>query len=103
MGNPLRIENIQEALIEVGNQQVLLDSDIAQICEVATRDINKAVSNNRIKFPDDYIVVLTTGEKTELVEKFHRFNKLIHSTVLPKAFPDKGLYMLVTILIERKR
>jgi len=32
------------------------------------------------------------------VENFHRFNKLKHSTVNPKAFPEKGLYMLATIL-----
>jgi len=32
------------------------------------------------------------------VENFHRFNRLKHSTVNPKAFPEKGLYMLATIL-----
>ena len=32
------------------------------------------------------------------MENFHRFNKLKHSTVNPKAFPEKGLYMLTTIL-----
>ena len=32
------------------------------------------------------------------MENFHRFNRLKHSTVNPKAFPEKGLYMLATIL-----
>ena len=32
------------------------------------------------------------------MENFHRFNKLKHSTVNPKAFPEKGLYLLATIL-----
>jgi len=32
------------------------------------------------------------------VEKFHRFDKLKHSTVNPKAFSEKGLYMMATIL-----
>ena len=32
------------------------------------------------------------------MENFHRFNKLKHSTVNPRAFPEKGLYMLATIL-----
>lgn len=65
---------------------VLLDADVAQIYGVETRDINKAVANNPDKFPADYIVKLSKLEKDELVENFHRFNKLKHSTVNPKAF-----------------
>lgn len=32
------------------------------------------------------------------MEIFHRFESLKHSTVNPKAFTEKGLYMLATIL-----
>ena len=32
------------------------------------------------------------------MENFHRFGKLKHSTVNPKAFTEKGLYMIATIL-----
>ena len=32
------------------------------------------------------------------MESFHRFEKLKHSSVNPKAFTEKGLYMLATIL-----
>ena len=41
-------------------------------------------------------------EKTELVENFHRFNQHKHSTAMPKAFTEKGLYMLVAILKSPK-
>lgn len=41
---------------------------------------------------------LTPEEKIQLVENFHRFNSLKHSTSLPNAFTEKGLYMLATIL-----
>jgi hypothetical protein len=54
------------------------------------------VTNNPDKFPAGYFVELSKPEKSELVENFHRFNKLKHSTVNPKAFPEKGLYMLAT-------
>jgi hypothetical protein len=77
---------------------VIIDADLAELYEVETRDINKAVKNNPDKFPKGYFVELTKIEKNELVENFHRFNKLKHSTVLPKAFTEKGLYMLATIL-----
>jgi hypothetical protein len=76
----------------------LLNADITEIYGVVTRDINKAVANNPDKFPVGYIVELSTQEKSEPVENFHRFNKLKHSAVNPKAFPEKGLYMLATIL-----
>jgi len=41
-------------------------------------------------------------EKTELVKIFDQFNKLKHSTAIPKAFTEKGLYMLATILKSQK-
>ena len=80
----------------------MVDSDVALVYGVATRDINKAVKNNPEKFPDGYIFKLSKAEKMELVENFHRFSNLKHSTVLPKAFTEKGLYMIATILKSHK-
>ena len=80
------------------NAFVLVDSDVAELYGVETRDINQAVKNNPKKFPNGYILELTKKEKSELVENFHRFNRLKHSTVSPKIFTEKGLYMLATIL-----
>jgi hypothetical protein len=98
MTDRVRFENLKELIIELRGQSILLDSDVAQIYGVETRDINKAVANNPDKFPAGYIIELSKSEKTELVENFHRFDKLKHSTVNPKAFAEKGLYMLATIL-----
>lgn len=94
----VKIENLKELIIETRGQSVLLDADVAVIYGVETRDINKAVANNPDKFPAGYIIELSKSEKIELVENFHRFDKLKHSTVNPKAFSEKGLYMLSTIL-----
>jgi len=98
MSDVAKIENLKEFIIEIRGQRVLLDSDVAKIYGVETRDINKAVTNNSDKFPVGYIIELSKPEKDELVENFHRFEKLKHSTVNPKAFAEKGLYMLATIL-----
>jgi hypothetical protein len=98
MNKPLDISSIHDSIVELRGQRVLIDSDIAKIYGVATRDVNKAVANNPNKFPEGYILELNKSEKTELVENFHRFSKLKHSSVMPKAFPEKGLYMLATIL-----
>ncbi len=96
--NIVKFENLDSKLIKYKDEVVLVDSDVAKLYGVETRDINKAVSNNPSKFPDGYILELTKDEKTELVEKFHRFDKLKHSTVNPKVFTEKGLYMLATII-----
>ena len=98
MSELVKFEDLHDRIIELRGQKVLLDADVAQIYGVETRDINKAVTNNPDKFPGGYVIELSKAEKNELVENFHRFNRLKHSTVNPKAFPEKGLYMLATIL-----
>ena len=98
MSDLIKIENLKELIIQIRDENVLLDADVAQIYGVETRDINKAVANNPAKFPSGYIIELSKLEKNELVENFHRFGKLKHSTVNPKAFTEKGLYMIATIL-----
>ena len=96
--HPLKFEQLEDRIIKLREQPVLLDADVAELYDVETRDINKAVANNPDKFPEGYVAQLSKREKRELVENFHRFHRLKHSTVNPKAFPEKGLYMLATIL-----
>ena len=98
----IRIEDIESKIFEIRNHKVLLDSDVAELYGVETRDINKAVKNNPDKFPKGYIFELTKVEKTEVVENFHHLEKLKFSAQLPKAFTEKGLYMLATILKGEK-
>lgn len=95
--NITKYEEIKDKLIAYKNQFVIVDRDIAKLYGVETRDVNKAVKNNLDKFPKGYIIELTKEEKKELVENFHRFDALKHSTANPKVFTEKGLYMLTTI------
>ncbi|MDP2076982.1 MAG: ORF6N domain-containing protein [Sulfuricurvum sp.] len=94
----IKFEAIKNKLIQYHNQLVIVDSDIAQLYGVETREVNQAVANNPNKFPLGYIIELTKEEKNELVKNFDRFDKLKHSTVPPKVFTEKGLYMLATII-----
>jgi len=98
MSDLLKFDQVDHTIIEVRNLKVILDSYVAALYGVMTKDINRAVKNNPDKFPEGYIFTLTADEKNELVKNFHRFNNLKHATVLPKAFTEKGLYMLATIL-----
>jgi len=98
----ITLNDVQDKIITIQNENALLDSDVAWLYGVETKDINRAVKNNPNKFPDGYIFPVSETEKLELVKNFHRFENLKHSTVFPKAFTEKGLYMLATILKSKK-
>jgi hypothetical protein len=42
----VKLEKIEDKIIIIRNEQVLLYSDVADLYEVETRDINKSVKNN---------------------------------------------------------
>lgn len=94
----IKLEDVESKIIKIRKQEVLIDSDVAKLYGVETRDINKAVKNNPEKFPEGYIFELTKTEKNEVVENFHHLQKIKFSTQLPKVFTEKGLYMLATII-----
>jgi hypothetical protein len=94
----VKFNAVEERIITLRGEKVLLDSDVAELYGVETRDINKSVKNNPDKFPEGYIFELQNTEKQEVVEIFHHLEKLKFSPVLPNAFTEKGLYMLATIL-----
>ncbi|WP_031386676.1 ORF6N domain-containing protein [Desulfonatronum thiodismutans] len=93
----IRFENVESRILEIRGFKVILDSDLAELYGVETRDINKAVKNNPDKFPVGYLIELTKQEFDDLRWKFSTA-KLSKTRVMPKAFIEKGLYMLATIL-----
>ena len=97
----LKIENLKELIIEIREQSVLLDSSVAEIYGVETKRINEAVKNNPDKFPKDYMFELNELEFTDLRSKISsaKFSK---TRVSPKAFTEKGLYMIATILRSKQ-
>jgi phage regulator Rha-like protein len=102
MKNVVQIEAVQDLIVELRGQQVLIDADVAKLYGVETKEINRAVSNNPDKFPDGYVLKLSGEEKSEVVKNFHHLEKLRFSPHPPKAFTEKGLYMLATILKSKQ-
>lgn len=60
--------------------------------------VNEAVRNNPDKFPQGYVFQLSDEEMEYLRSKNSTANLSPKTRVLPKAFTEKGLYMLATIL-----
>jgi hypothetical protein len=98
----IKLESVQDKIIDIRGEKVIIDSDVAALYGVETKRINEAVKNNQDKFPEGYIFKLTDSEKKEPVENFDQFNKIKHSSADLKAFTEKGLYMLATIIKSPK-
>ncbi len=98
MTNIIEVEN---KMITLRNQQVILDSDVAELYGVETKRINEAVSNNPEKFHKGYVLQIDNQEFMKLRSKFST-TKMQMTRQLPKAFTEKGLYMLATILKSQK-
>ena len=88
---------IKDKIIVVQGNQVILDSDVATLYGVETKRVNEAIKNNPDKFPDGYILQLTPAEWEILRSKISTA-KSTKARYAPKAFTEKGLYMLATIL-----
>jgi hypothetical protein len=91
------IKQIEERIITIENQLVMIDSDVASLYNIETKRINEAVKNNPDKFPFGYIIDVPESEWLLMKTKFSTSTKG-GKTKLPKAFTEKGLYMLATIL-----
>ena len=58
MSEIAKFEDLQDRIIELREQKVLLDADVAEIYGVETKRINEAVKNNPDKFPNGYVIEL---------------------------------------------
>ncbi len=96
---------IETMLLEIRSQKVLLDSDVSILYNVEVKRISEAVNNNPHKFPEGYVIELSSIEWESLRSKFSTLKNKgrgKHRKYLPKAFTEKGLYMLATILRSKE-
>ena len=95
-------QNIKSLIYEVRGKQVMLDSDLAILygCKNGTKEINQAVKNNPLKFPDRYCFKLSDKEsKSFLVKNFDQKKETRGGKFKnPTVFTEQGIYMLATIL-----
>ena len=95
MPDIIRFESLENKLIILRDTLILIDKDVAELFGVETKDVNKAVKNNPLKFPDGYVFEIT---KEEVLRRKVSTTKFSKTRVMPKAFTERGLYMLATIL-----
>jgi hypothetical protein len=103
MPNIINYKAVEAKVMTIRRQKVILDSDVAMLYGVETKRINEAVTNNPDKFPEGYILQLDTEEMAALRSKLSTLEDTPegrghYSKYNARAFTEKGLYMLATIL-----
>ena len=91
-------QEVENKIVILRNVPVIADADVASLFEVETKRVNEAVRNNPDKFPIDYVFLLTDSELRDLRSKISTTKVSPKSRTATKAFTEKGLYMLATVL-----
>ena len=101
MSDIISYEEVEKRVLTIQEQQVLLDRDVAELYGVDSKRVNEAVSRNPDKFPEGYIINLESNDWDSLRSQFATLEtngKGQYPKYKPKAFTERGLYMLATIL-----
>lgn len=64
------IDAIAAKILKIKGKSVMLDSDLAQLYEVKTKNLNKAVKKNIDRFPEDFMFKLGKEEAKSLRFRF---------------------------------
>ena len=95
------IQTIQSKIYEIRGQRVMLDRDLAELYQVTTGNLNKAVKRNIRRFPPDFMFQLNKEEFEKLKNDLIFQNGISNwggTRKLPYAFTEQGLAMLSGIL-----
>ena len=94
---------IQNLIYVIRGQRVMLDSDLAQLYGVLTKNLNKAVKRNIERFPQDFMFQLTKEEFQNL--RFQNgTSKSAHGgrRYMPYVFTEQGVAMLSSVLESKQ-
>src|SRR5450755_2950330 len=94
---PIRL--IERRIYVLRNLKVMLDSDLAELYQVETKALNRAVKRNPSRFPADFMFQLTASEASPLRYQFGASNDPRGGRrTLPYAFTEHGVAMLSSVL-----
>lgn len=94
------VEEIKQKIRTIRGKQVILDSDIANLYEVETRNVNQAVKRNIERFPDEFCFQLNQQEYNSL--KSHFVISKGGRRKIPYVFTEQGVAMLSAVLHSEK-
>jgi hypothetical protein len=96
----LPIPAIAQKIYFLRKTRVMLDSDLAALYGVTTKNLNKAVKRNANRFPSDFMFQLKPKEAEILRFQFATSSRAPHGgrRYFPYAFTEHGVAMLSSVL-----
>lgn len=92
------ISKIEKMIFIIRGVKVMLDSDLAELYGVETKNLNKAVKRNLLRFPPDFMFELDFNELEDLRFQFGTAKYDFKRRYAPYVFTENGVAMLSGIL-----
>ena len=93
----MELQIIQSKIYEIRGMRVLLDFDLAEMYQVETKNLKRAVRRNIERFPEDFMFELTDSENEDLRCNFGT-SSWGGSRYPPFAFTEQGVAQLSSVL-----
>lgn len=95
----MELTKIQSKISEIRGYRVMLDRDLAELCQVTTSALNQAVKRNAERFPSDFMFQLTDQETEDWKSQIVITNSITMGLRRnPYAFTEQGVSMLSAVL-----
>lgn len=89
---------VLDMIYYIRGYKVMLDSDLATLYEVETKQLKRQVRRNIERFPEDFMFELTVEEYRILRSQIGTLSHGGHSKYTPMAFSEQGVAMLSSVL-----
>ena len=106
------VQPIFQKIYEIRGQKVMLDSDLAELYGIETKQLKRAVNRNSYRFPADFMFQLAQKEQDEvlrcqigtldIVQITSKNKRGQHKKYLSYAFTEQGVAMLSSVLNSRR-
>jgi hypothetical protein len=90
-------ELVERRIYLIRGEKVMIDSDLAELYQVTTGNLNLAVRRNMNRFPPDFMFQLTRREFDNLILQTAR-SSWGGRRILPYVFTEHGVAMLSSVL-----
>jgi len=90
-------EIITNKIFLIRNQKVMLDTDLAELYAIETKQLKRQVRRNIERFPDDFMFELSAVEYEILKSQFGT-SSWGGNRLAPMAFTEQGVAMLSSVL-----
>ena len=94
-------ETIERKIYLIRGKKVMLDSELAELYEVRTNVLSKALSRNLDRFPQDFMFQLSK-EEAENLRLQNGASSWGGRRYLPRVFTDYGILMLSSVLNSKR-